>query len=412
MSTPIDFYLNEDNSADVFWIDTGDKDSQWNITRHNSFSDPEILELIKIPSSVNQTGKFLGFAKKELDNTYFLAYSKDNKFAVRDNDGKCVRVNSSSDNCDGEYWLSGFDKNGVEKFNTSVFGDVDLTIPNVSGDNTKGNPGGASVGTILYHASTDKLIAYTGHKQRFSDNVRHQAGWIGSYNSDGRLHSLLGGWYSSHNFDQRLHISDDSSIYTLAHGDAFPRSLILGKWDVAKSKHIFDYYYYDIKNGTTGQNATLSDTGDVAVIDNDRVAIAFSTEDSRSSRDVVMKILSGLKYNDASKIKEDVNVWLTNYGKDIVVGKGIKVISAKDKIMVMWNEYYGSNTDKNKKGDYLKTQVRVFNFDGTVIGTMSINDKLMPTQSLKLTKDKKEVVWVTSTDNSELIFHKINFDLI
>ncbi|WP_063659473.1 hypothetical protein [Aliivibrio fischeri] len=414
VQTPIDFHINKDESIDVFWEDSGDKQSRWNLTKHNSYLDPTIIDTIIIPSSINQSGKFLGFDKKESNNSYFLAYSKDNTFAVRDNNGACVRVNRSYDNCDGAYWLSSFDDKGIELFNTNIFGDVDLTIKDVSGAMTKGNPGAASIGTVLYHDNSDRVILYTGHKQRFTDNIRHQAGWIGSFNSNGSIHKVINGWYSSHNFDQRLHLSlTPNSIYSLAHGDAYPRSLALGKWDVINSKRIFNYNYYDIKNGKFGDNTTLSDTGDIAVIDNERVVIAYATEDSRKSRDVVLKIISGVNGLNNKSIKEELNIWLTSYDESRMAGKGIKVAFSKNKIIVMWNEYHGSKSDiSHKKGDYLSTIIEAYSVKGKKLGSMKLNDRLMPTQSIKITPDEKHVLWVTTSNNSELVFHNIDLGLI
>ncbi|EPW6725619.1 hypothetical protein ACWONS_004715 [Vibrio parahaemolyticus] len=406
VKTPVDFYLNDDGTLDVFWIDEGDTSTRWNITKHLSFHDPIITENITIPSSVNQSGQFLGFGKNESSEHYFLAYTKDNQYAVRDN-GECVPINNSKENCDGEYWISGFESSGQSIFDTSLFGNIDLTLSDIYGSETKGNPGAASVGIVAYHEAEDSILLYTGHRQRWSDGKRHQAGWIGRVSGSGEFEQAINGWYSSHNFDQRLMLSSDGSVLSLAHGDAYPRALMLSKWDMESNKADFNYNYYTIQNGTTGQNVTLADTGDFAQLDSDRIAIAFSTEDSRESRDVRLQVLSGLQSSDIT-LEEDI--WVTKNNSSRTVGKGIKVVKANDgQILIAWNTYQGSNSDEGTSyGNYVDTTLALYNEQGSRLGSITISDQLMPTQSLKLTPDGQNAIWVTTSTDGELMVHSVD----
>ena len=107
----------------------------------------------------------------------------------------------------------------------------------------KGEPGTFSSGRLVFNPGTQRLIAYTGHTERYSDGVRHQGGHLVTVSLTGTVGAIAGtlnpfvepDWYCSHNFDQRL-LVDGNNFYTLAHGDAYPRSLVFGRWqDVAAS---------------------------------------------------------------------------------------------------------------------------------------------------------------------------------
>jgi len=409
VKTPIDFYMNADDSIDIFWQDTGDADSSWNITTHTSYLDPSITTTVVIPSAVDQSGRFLGFSKKEASATFYLAYGADNQFAETDSDGIC-----SGNNCEGEYWLSGFDKDGVSAFDTSIFGgdlDLDLSAESASGSTTKGDPGQASVGVVLYDATTDKIITYTGHEQRWDDDIRHQAGWIGSFTSDGVESDLFNGWFSSHNFDQRLMLAEDGSLFSLAHGDAYPRALGLAKWNISSGTLVYNEEYYEIENGVVGNNSTLTDTGDLTELENGSIAIAFATEDERNSRDVVLQINSGVDGTTADDI-EDTDIWLTAYDDSRLAGKGIKVVAlGGNNILVAWNTYQGESPDEGATyGDYVNTTISVYDLQGAELGSMTIDDRLMPTQSMQVSNDGMSVVWVTASENSELIINTIAID--
>lgn len=405
VNTPVDFYLNSDGIIDILWQDTA---SNWYLTNFNSPLDLAPLKHITLPESINPKGRYLGFSKDELKENYFLAYSKDNQYAKRDEQGNCLNEDDNNYNCNAEYWVTGFSSDGVETFSTRLFGENNLAIKEISGSETKGNPGQAAVGVVKYLPSHNKVVLYTGHLQRAPDEVRHQAGWVGVMNDDGGEVTTMGGWYSSHNFDQRIQTSPNQKLYTLAHGDAYPRSLQLTQWDVNTQKNIYTYKYYDIDNGTTGNNKTLADTGDLAIITDDLSAIAFATEDSRASRDVRLKIISGIDTGD--DIQEILDIWLTEHDNTKMVGKGIKVTRlSQDKVIVAWNNYQGELPEVNtKKGDYINTTVAIYSVEGNKLSSMDINERLMPTQSIQITSDKTSAVWVTTSNDKVITAHSIN----
>ncbi|GLX81462.1 hypothetical protein [Thalassotalea eurytherma] len=409
--TPIDFYPNTNGTVDIFWQDRGEAASSWNLTTHTSITDASISATINLPSSIEQSGRFLGVSKKESTNTYFLAYSADNDFAVRDSNGNCEQVNGSSDNCNGAFWITGFSTDGFSDFDTLIFGNVDLTVSGVHGETTKGNPGQASTGVLSYHETTDKVVIYAGHKQRWSDDVRHQAVWLGTIDSVGTLDTAMSGWYSSHNFDQRILLASDDFIYTLAHGDAFPRSLQLGQWDITALSHNYTLEYYEIENGSTGSNTTLTDTGTLAELGSGVFAVAFATEDNRDSRDVRLQVISGVTSNTTNI---DTDVWLTEYNNLRMAANGIKVASAGDEhIIVAWNAYQGSTPDNSTAtGDYVNTTIALYDLTGELVDSMTLDDQLLPTQPFRQSADGNSVIWVTASENAELIIHSIDISAL
>ncbi|MCL1144056.1 hypothetical protein [Shewanella gaetbuli] len=398
--TPTDFFLNDDGSIDVYWQDT---DSAWHISQFDNVLAPETTVEIILPTSINQQGRFLGFTKNPLNETYYIGYSKDNQFAERDTDGSCVSNDDKGYNCNAEYWVSAFSSTGEESYNTRIFGELDLSIKDVSGGTTKGNPGQAAVGVMKYIPHLEKLAIYTGHLQRFGDQIRHQAGWFGMVDSMG-VAETWGGWYSSHNFDQRIQLTSDENIYTLAHGDAYPRALQLTQWDQQQSKSAYTYQYYAIENGSTGDNKTLADTGDLTILSDDSAAIAFATQDSRTSKDVRLKIMTGIK---AGEITETQDLWLTEYGAEKTAGKGIKIATvAEDKVLVAWNTFEGETpAEGKKKGEYIDSTVAIYNLEGDALYSMTIEDRLMPTQTLQVNSAGTAAVWVTTSEDGIILNH-------
>ena len=117
------------------------------------------------------------------------------------------------------------------------------------------------------------------------------------------------GWWYSHNFNQRLLI-DGGSYYVLAHGDAFPRQLGLGKWTVktytSKNATDFDESYWAV-SGTEGDNNTNAQTGQFIRLGDGRFLMVHTTSQGRGARDV------RLVFADGTTGKADMAnaVWLT-----------------------------------------------------------------------------------------------------
>jgi hypothetical protein len=357
MSPSIDFRINADNTLDVLWLDNaGTK----HLSRISLVTKTLVQEFV-VPAKIN-SGRFLGFDSYQNGNAFIIGYSRSNAFGQQD----------------AEAWYTGFDKSGKELFSTRIWGDA-----NLDNTNSKGSPGQASSATIRYNKKTNTFALYLGHTMRAPDNIRHQGGWMGLLDENGKLQSVPGDWFYSHNFDQRCLVSAEGKFYTLAHGDAFPRALGLDKW---QTKHEAGIEYYKIKNGTTGDNTTHTSTGDLTELANGDVAIAYTTKDERTQRDLRVTIVHGLAQGNPAVTNEN---WITNNTEEMV-GWGAKILQYSDsRILVGWNSF-AANTGK---GSY----VSLLNLKGEPVSQPEKLDDtyFYPSQSFQKTTDGKNIVFIS-----------------
>jgi hypothetical protein len=283
----VEIAANSDNSCAIAWYELSTKKIHIIICDENNTKVKEI-----IPSFISNAGALLGFTKVSDDNSYVVGYSKDN-----------VHGNKKF-----EYWVSRFDESGAEIFSTRLFGDK-----NADSVWAKGEPGTASTARIQFNNLTKRIACYCGHSMKWDDNVRHQGGYICFLDLNGKVITKTNSsepvgntWFYSHNFDQRLYASGDY-FYTLAHGDAYPRSLGLTKWtDKAGVKNpVFSCEFFKI-SGSTGDNTTNTQLGGFAQFKNGTFGVIFSSSNGRNARDICFKTIDG-----AGIASEEL--WLTSY---------------------------------------------------------------------------------------------------
>lgn len=367
----IDFVVNKNNTIDVFWRN---KSNEKFISRI-SLETKKIVQEIPIPSTVNSKGTFLGFESIGNDK-FIIGYSKDNSFG----------------NKDSEAWYTAFDITGKELFSTRLWGDKNLDEVW-----SKGSPAWGGLGTIKYSEKNNVIAIYLAHSMKWNDGVRHQASWIGFLNAKTGKILKKGGqiigndWFSSHNFDQRLHLSSDDKFYTLAHGDAFPRALIVNKWSHTKGRESY-LEYYKIK-GRKGDNLTYTTTGDLAELKNGNLAIVYSTEHDRKKRDLRISIIEGI----ADKPTISSETWLTDY-TDKHAGWGSKVIQYDDEhILVGWNTFSDDNKNISKGSNFILTDLS--GKKASEIYSLK-NNILYPSQSFKKSSDGKSIIFVSGENNA------------
>lgn len=378
MASVIDFVVNANNTIDVLWIG---KDKSKHLMRVSLINKSLIKDFV-IPEKAN-VGDFLGFDSLGNDK-FVLGYSKDNSFGDKN----------------AEAWYIAFDGNtGKEIFNTRIFGEISLA--EIS---SKGNPGQAGSSLVKYSSKDNVIAVYTAHTQRWPDNVRHQAGWVGFLDATtgkiltkGTKNDIIGNtWFYSHNFDQRGKFSKDGKFYVLAHGDSFPRSLGFEKFSSTTGSE-GGIEYYKIKNGESGNNVTNTNTGDLEELSDGNVAIVFSTSDDRSNRDLKLVILKDV----ASKPIISSESWLTNNEGTTYVGWGAKVVQFGDKIFIGWNTFDGLK--------HVNTKYSLCDLKGNLISSPSIlpNVIFYPTQSIKKTVDGKSIVFVSYNGANKLVVNVI-----
>jgi hypothetical protein len=258
----------------------------------------------------------LGCAYTGKNNTYVIAYSKDHAVG-----GKNYA-----------FHLCGITANGTKIFDQMVFGDRPPTD-----DGSKGEPGAAGTGRVVYNEATGTVGYYLAHQQRWPDGIRHQGGYIGSLQPNGTNITTADGWFFSHNFDQRL-ISSGSSFYALAHGDSYPRALGMSRWNIAAgvlSKQ-FDVQYYKIP-GKGGDNRTDCLTGGVVELNGGKhFAVSFASSNERKSQDV------GITLIDANGVLV-TSKWLTQYQPN-QKATFPRIARYEQHVLAAWEECTGATT--------------------------------------------------------------------
>lgn len=376
----IDFILNDDNTVDIFWKGSN---SGKRFLYKVSLENQSLLRSITLPTQVNlNSPRSLGIESLG-GGKYIVGYSKDNSFGDKN----------------AEAWYTAFNGDtGEELYSIMLWG-----RKNLNDVWSKGLPKQAGNAVLKFDKSNNTVLIYLAHTQKWDDGIRHQAGWLGFLNAEtGKLvknsegKNIGNGWFYSHNFNQRAIVTDDGSFYALAHGDAFPRALGISKWISNKGK-IFSKEYYKIKNGKTGNNVTETTTGDIIELSNGNLAIIFSTKDDRKSRDLKIVIVNKIT---GDKINEE---WITQEN-NMVVGWGMKLAKYdNDKIILGWNTFEGNNG----KG----THFVVTDLTGKRISNIYSISKteLYPSQSFKITKDGKNIIYV-SVDGNNLKVNKISIN--
>jgi hypothetical protein len=328
---------NDDGSLDVAWIDyASGKSSPWNLKTPTPIYVTHVeatLAAATTTASGVSSYKLLGFTRDATDAHYF-AYNKDH----------ALKTTTSGDqnNISGNELHITKIANGAPAWDKLIFGDQDNNK-----DATPGDPGGAASSVLGYDPTNKKLVIYQGHSMMWTP-TRHQAGFLRILEPDTGavippagndiLHFGAGWWYS-HNFNQRL-IIDGGAYYVLAHGDAYPRQLGLGKWTLAKymSKNDTDFNesYWAI-TGNEGDNNTNAQTGQFARLPDGRFVMVHTSSQGRTARDVRIVAADGAtgKSNLAGA------VWLTsNTGTVNATMAKVEVLGGN--LLVTWAQWDSS----------------------------------------------------------------------
>lgn len=149
--------------------------------------------------------------------------------------------------------------------------------------------------------------------------------------------------YSSHSFDQRI-INDGKALYTYDHGDAYPRSMYLCKYDFS-TKTRSESEIVSIP-GSTGANYTSITTGDMTYSADNIIIGAKMADLSGGSLDTYTDLKDiWLLVTPKSSIGEDGNakrINLTNYSSSQAKCKynsAPHIAKVNDnKFIVMWKE--------------------------------------------------------------------------
>jgi hypothetical protein len=227
------------------------------------------------PVSVHGERLYVGFTTESGDSRSAVAVGEDGStLTVPDavlggiaatSDGAAMLLFDPNTNVDERTWAAvvRLQADGTQTYLTDLF-----RSPNLEDVDTKGAPGSGRLG---YLTSTDEVVAYFGHTQRYDDGVRHQGGYLATVGADG-AQQILSDWFGSHNLDQRL-FTDGSGAAVLGLGDAYPEGIFFSFLSERPRTSVL----YPL--AAAGNGATNGQLGGVVDLD-DELMVPFITNDS------------------------------------------------------------------------------------------------------------------------------------
>jgi len=317
------------------------------------------------PGFIKNAGALLGATRLLGDKGYVVGYC----------------TNNAHGNKNTEFHVAGFSPDGSESFNTLIFGDR-----NQKEKNSKGGPGGAGSARIAYNEKGRTIAFYLSHNMLCGDGVRHQGGFVGFLDENGKRKSGGSGWFYSHNFDQRL-IAANGEFAALAHGDAYPRALGFSRWPGSGGKAIANKTYHNIP-GETGANTTNCQTGGLVALPNRRYAVVFASSNEREAHDVCVKVL-----DESGKTTREQ--WLTE-GESGSASAYPRIARDGDHIFVAWHQ-----------GGELQQIILDSSLETVVPRSTNTGVKLSPYDDLH-NLDNGAIVWAVPDGGNKIRVHRID----
>lgn len=241
-----------------------------------------------------------------------------------------------------------------------------------------------NAGTLRMCENDNKLFIHTSRTRYLTDDgLHHQSQLTIILDTDKMtVENFLGDFqenHVSHSFNQFV-IHDGDNFVLLDHGDAYPRSIVLNKYEgINPEKWLSEYYGRQVLKytatdlfeipGAVGANYTGVTVGGFE-FSNDNYLVAINKTDHSKvteytsyemkgldydERDIVL-LVSGKNNTDTSKVKQ---VRLTNYiGKQQLGSKPYLVKLSNDRFLVLWEEleYITPTTRDGNKVTYVTTQ--------------------------------------------------------
>ncbi|MBQ6626712.1 MAG: dockerin type I repeat-containing protein [Ruminococcus sp.] len=248
------------------------------------------------------------------------------------------------------------------------------------------------------------LYVFTSHEMYASeDGLNHQANmmFLVDQETDELIksyHLVSGSYvYASHSFNQFIE-TDGNRIYTVDHGDAYPRSIVLGS---SNPEYMRDYTRFDVidlnKTGTLGENWTGATVGGFELTENNCIIAGnvVNYEDYDVNPDDTRNIYVAVTAKDfsSSAVKR-----LTNYTVDseISVSNPHLVKISNTKLLVIWEEKDNVTYEKY-------TKMATVDENGNLTSEIYSNDFLLSDCKPILCKDGF-VKWYAGTDYKENLY--------
>lgn len=230
----------------------------------------------------------------------------------------------------------------------------------------------------------------------------------------------------SHSFNQFV-IHDGDTFVLLDHGDGYPRSVVLNKYDGIDPEEWQSEYYgrtvlkytsVDLFKipGAVGANCTGVTVGGFECSDNNYLAAINTVDHSKvtgytsfemygldkDERDIVL-LISGKNNTDSAKVKQ---VRLTNYiGKNKFGSTPYLVKLSNDRFLVLWQEFeYTENRTVNNGIKYVQTDG-----DGNVLSDVRTESDFLLSSDCQPVKIDNNLVWYIDIPDKRK-FYTMNLD--
>lgn len=270
----------------------------------------------------------------------------------------------------------------------------------------------------------DYLVIRTSHKMYRSerDGLNHQANVTIEYDKTasaitdsftGVMNTNYG--YVSHSFNQFVHI-DNGKLVALDHGDAYPRSIVLIKYntDITSGKFVPDYYtrctYKEVIpfSGNVGANYTGAEVGGFECSDSSYL-IAGTSENypgddhsnSYSTRNIFVSVVS--KYDNSVK-----TIYLTDFSDTDMTANNPQLIKINDdRFIIIWTKKQLYNT--KSMGYSGKIYYAVLDGEGQLIG--DVKEEIGYLSDCHPIVVGNKVIWYVYND-SKTVFFELDSDTL
>lgn len=251
-------------------------------------------------------------------------------------------------------------------------------------------------GTPRMYESGGNLYIHTSHEMYMSsDGYNHQANFqihididsmTCTYSFYGVMNIRQQG-YSSHSFDQYIR-ADGSDVYTLDHGDAYPRSAAICKKNSAGKMQTY-IEAFPI-TGSVGDNTTGATLGGFELTDDGCMFIGNSMlQDGMVTNTSIRNVFVNISDRALTSAK---TIWLTDFDDGYRVSKPKLTKIDGNTFIAMWNEY----------GDKNLMHIMKLDKDGNILEEASLAAEVSCCDPIVV---GSEIIWYTSTGSKTTFYH-------
>ncbi|MCD8219555.1 MAG: hypothetical protein LUC50_04195 [Ruminococcus sp.] len=205
-----------------------------------------------------------------------------------------------------------------------------------------------NAGSLRMTETDGSLFIHTCHSMyASSDSLHHQANM--TFRIDEETMTEMDSFYGirnisvgycSHSFNQYIE-TDGAYVYRVDHGDAYPRSVVITRFNVGSSITDTDFIQVLPICGETGTNATGVSVGGFALSTENCLVVGNSVEqidsvsfDTSGQRNIFLTVTN-------QELTKTDTIWLTDYTQDdgITPYTPQLVKVSDDQFLVQWEEY-------------------------------------------------------------------------